>query len=94
MRQLLATVCVTLSLALVALGGSDLTGGFHLGALSVGSSLSNRGAHFGYGCRILRCRGHVIRGVGVSNKIVFTAPFYSAFKDPLLCLLGCYTTGL
>jgi hypothetical protein len=35
MRQMLATVCVALSLALVALGSSDSTSGFHLGTLSV-----------------------------------------------------------
>jgi hypothetical protein len=32
---MLATLCVTSSLALVALGGPDPTGGFHLGTLSV-----------------------------------------------------------
>jgi hypothetical protein len=33
-RQMLATLCMALSLTLVALGGSDPTGGFHLGTLS------------------------------------------------------------
>jgi hypothetical protein len=51
-RQLLDTLCVTSSLALVALGGSDLTGGFHLGTLSFGRPHGNYGAYFGYGCRI------------------------------------------
>jgi hypothetical protein len=36
MYQLLATLCVTSSLALVALGGSDPAGGFHLQTLSFG----------------------------------------------------------
>jgi hypothetical protein len=35
MCQMLATLCVTSALALVALGGSNLTAGFHLGTLSV-----------------------------------------------------------
>jgi hypothetical protein len=35
MHQMLATLCVTSSLALVALGGRDPTSGFHLETLSV-----------------------------------------------------------
>jgi hypothetical protein len=35
-RQLLATLCVASSLTLVALGGSDLIGQFHLRTLSFG----------------------------------------------------------
>jgi hypothetical protein len=35
MRQMLVTICVALSLALVALGSSDTTSGFRLGTLSV-----------------------------------------------------------
>jgi hypothetical protein len=54
---LLATPCFTLSLALVALGGSDPTGKFCLGTLSIGRPHGNHGAHFGYGCCILWCRG-------------------------------------
>jgi hypothetical protein len=53
MRHMLATLCVTSSLAMVALGGSDPTCGFHLVTLSIGRSLGNHGAHFGYGYRIL-----------------------------------------
>jgi hypothetical protein len=52
MRQMLATLCVALSLTLVTLGGSDQTSGFCLGTLSVGGPLVNCGARFGYGCRI------------------------------------------
>jgi hypothetical protein len=36
MCQLVATPCVASSLALVALGGSDLSGGFCLRTLSIG----------------------------------------------------------
>jgi hypothetical protein len=46
MCQMLATLCVTSSLALVALGGSDPTGMFHLGTLSVGRPLGNHGDFF------------------------------------------------
>jgi hypothetical protein len=35
MRQVWATLCVTSSLVLFSLGGSDSTGGFHLGTISV-----------------------------------------------------------
>jgi hypothetical protein len=35
MRQVRATLCVTSSLVLFSLGGSDPTGGFHLGIISV-----------------------------------------------------------
>jgi hypothetical protein len=49
MHQLLATPCVTLSLALVALGGSNLTGWFHLRTLNFGRPYNNCGTYFGYG---------------------------------------------
>jgi hypothetical protein len=48
MHQVLATLCVALSLALVTLGGSDLIGGFHLRALSFDRPHGNRETHFGY----------------------------------------------
>jgi hypothetical protein len=67
MRQLLATLYLTSSRALVALGGSDPTSGFCLRTLSFDRPLDSHGAHFGYGCRIPRCRG----------RVVFTTPFYS-----------------
>jgi hypothetical protein len=35
---------------LVALGGSDPSGGFHLRTLSFGRTLDNHGAHFEYSC--------------------------------------------
>jgi hypothetical protein len=63
MRQLLVTLCVASSLALVALAGSDLTSGFCLRTLSFGSPHGNCGAHFGYGYHIPRCRGRVIWGI-------------------------------
>jgi hypothetical protein len=43
MCQLLATICVTSSLALVTLDGSDLTRESRLQTLSFGKPLSNRG---------------------------------------------------
>jgi hypothetical protein len=64
MRQLLATLYVALSLILVALGGSDPTGGFYLQTLSFGRPHDNRGTHFRYDYRIPQCRGCVVRGVG------------------------------
>jgi hypothetical protein len=48
MSQMLATLCVAFSLALVALGSSVQTGRFRLGTLSIGRPLNNQGAHFGY----------------------------------------------
>jgi hypothetical protein len=52
MCQLWVTLCVSSSLALVALGGSDPTGGFHLQTLSFGRPHGNHGTHFGYVCCI------------------------------------------
>jgi hypothetical protein len=51
--QLVATLCVTSSLTLVALGGSELTRRF-------GRPHANHGTRFRYGCHILQCRGRVI----------------------------------
>jgi hypothetical protein len=64
MCQLLATLCVASSLALVALGSSDPTGGLHLRTVSFGRPHGNRGTHFGYGCHIPWCRGRIIQGFG------------------------------
>jgi hypothetical protein len=64
MHQLLATLCVALSLDMVALGGSVSTGVFHLQTLIFGRPLGNCGARFRYGCHIPQCRGNVVRGVG------------------------------
>jgi hypothetical protein len=52
MGQMLATLCVALSLALFALGGSDPTGEFRLGTMSICRPLNNHGACFGYNCHI------------------------------------------
>jgi hypothetical protein len=82
-RQLLATLCVASSLALVALGGSNTIGGFCLRILSFGRPHNNCGAHFGYGCRIPLCKGCVVRGVG------------SRIKSFLLRLSStCYKAGM
>jgi hypothetical protein len=85
---------VTSSLALVALGGSDLTGGFRLRTLSFDKPHNNHETHFEYGCRIPRCRGRVVRGVRMMHKLIFTVPFYHAYGAQPLCLLGYYTVGL
>jgi hypothetical protein len=86
MRQLLATPCVTLSLALVARGSSDPTGGFHLQTVTSGRPHVNRGTRFGYGCHIPQCQ--------MMPKLIFTAPFYHACGAQSLCLLCYYTVGL
>jgi hypothetical protein len=52
MRQMLATICVALSLPLVALGVSDLANRFRIRTLTIGSPLGNHGARFVYGCHI------------------------------------------
>jgi hypothetical protein len=52
MRQVLAILCVTSPLTLVALEGSDPTGGFRLQTLSIGRPHDNLGALFGYGYHI------------------------------------------
>jgi hypothetical protein len=49
-------------------GGSNTIGGFCLRILSFGRPHNNCGAHFGYGCRIPLCKGHVVRGVGSRIK--------------------------
>jgi hypothetical protein len=44
MCQMLATLCVVLSLALFALGGFDPTGGFRLGTMSIAGPLAILGS--------------------------------------------------
>jgi hypothetical protein len=63
-HQLLATLCVTSSLSLVALGSSDPIDGFCLLTLSFGRPHGNHGTRFGYGCRIPRRVGRIVQGVG------------------------------
>jgi hypothetical protein len=77
MRQLLATLCVASSLILFALGNFDLTWQVSPKNSMLYHAHGNHGAHFGYSCRIPRCRGCVVQGVGVACKLVFTAPFLS-----------------
>jgi hypothetical protein len=81
MRQLLDTLCIASSLALVALGGSDPTGGFYLRTQTIGRPLGNRGAHFGYGCRIPQYRWCVMRGVGWHVSLFLLCPF-TASAEP------------
>jgi hypothetical protein len=80
--QLLATLCVALSVVLFARGNADPTGGFCLQTLSCWQDHNNLGAQFRYNCHILRC------------KVMFTAPIYCVYKGPPLCLLICYVVGL
>jgi hypothetical protein len=78
MWQLLATLCVALSLALVALGGSNLL---------AAPPPSHRGDHWGYGSYILCwCNYRDVRGVGEACKL--------SLPGPLLCLRGpiCFIT--
>jgi hypothetical protein len=93
-RQLLATLFVTLSLALFALCDTDLTGGFCLRTLSFGEPMI--------------IVGPVLDMVVVSRAVVGTSceelgwcvimgllhPFTASSKGALLCLLECNTTGL
>jgi hypothetical protein len=93
MRQLLTTPCVALSLTLVALGGSDLSGRFRLRTLSIGRHHDNRGARFGYGCHIRDVEGVHMRS-RLRHKLIFVVPFYHACRAQPLCLLGYYRVGL
>jgi hypothetical protein len=70
MCQLLATICVASSLALVALGGSDPIDGFRIGTLSFGRPLDNRGAYFRYNCCIPRCRGWRVEPYRFASSVV------------------------
>jgi hypothetical protein len=92
--QLLATLCVASSLALLALGGSDPT----RWVLPLNPKLWQSPRQLWdlfwiwlwyptmYGERRVRSR--------IMCKIIFTVPFYHAFGAQSLYLLGCYTTGL
>jgi hypothetical protein len=59
MRQILATLCVASSLALVALGGSVPTGGFHLRTISIAGPST--------------IMGHVLDTVVVSHDVEGTS---------------------
>jgi hypothetical protein len=94
MRQLLATHCVASSLALVALGSSDLTqwvlpSNTELLAdpVIIVGPISDM-VSYPVMYRMCRMRSRMIR------KIVFTVPFYHACGAQPLCLLDCYTVGL
>jgi hypothetical protein len=64
-HQLLATFCITSSIALVALGGSDLSSRFHLRTLSFGRLLHYRGGRWGYDIHSWRD----VRGLGEVYKL-------------------------
>jgi hypothetical protein len=81
MHQLLATLCVASSLALVALGGSGPSSEFHLQTLSFGRPLDSQGACWGYDYHIPCYHSWCdVRGVGEACKL--------SFSGPLLCLRG------
>jgi hypothetical protein len=93
-RQLLAALYVTSSLAPVALGGSDLTqwvlpSNTELLAdpVIIVGPISDM-VSYPVMYRMCRMRSRMIR------KIVFTVPFYHACGAQPLCLLDCYTVGL
>jgi hypothetical protein len=92
--HLMATLCVASSLTLFPLGRSDQTWQVSPKNPELLQAQDNHVPHFGYGCHIPQCRGHVVRGVGVACKLMFTVPFYHACKGPLLCLLSCHIIGL
>jgi hypothetical protein len=85
--QLLATLCVTLSLALFALCGADPTGRFCLRTLSSSRPTTIMGGHFGYGYRIPRCRGHDKRVVGEVCKHIQRPLLHSAKVHCLAALV-------
>jgi hypothetical protein len=83
------------SLALFALGGADLAGGFCLRTLRFGRPTWGLfWIQFSYQVRPLRRSGHVVRGVGQACKCGFTVPFTMFFKGPLLRLLSYNAVGL
>jgi hypothetical protein len=72
MRQLLATLYVTLSLALC---GSDPSSRFHLQTLSFDRPLNSHGACWGYDFRIpCCCSWRNVRGVGEVCKLSLLGP--------------------
>jgi hypothetical protein len=89
MRQLLATLCVASSLALVALGGSNLTGWFHLRTLSFGRPHGNHGPVLD-----MVAISHDIEGASYEESDDTQAHFYLACRAHPLCLLGYCTMGL
>jgi hypothetical protein len=76
MRQLLATPCVTSSIALVALDGSDLSSGFHLRTLSFGRPLDSRGAYWVYNFCFPCCHSWCdVQGVGKACELSLSGPY-------------------
>jgi hypothetical protein len=94
MLHLLATLCVDLSLTLFALDSSNSTGGFCIKTLTY--------------CRPTTIMGPILDKVGVSCNVEGTSceelewrvnscllrPCTVPVRASMLCLLGCYTTGL
>jgi hypothetical protein len=84
MHQMLATLCVALSLALVALGGSDSTGEFLLGTLSIASPSTIMGLILD-----MVVVAHDVEGASCEELGWCTNSCLLR-----LCLLSCSTTGL
>jgi hypothetical protein len=95
--QMLATLCVTPSLALIALGSSNLTDMFHLGTLSVGRTLGNHGSHFGYDCHSRDVEGAPYEELGWHVNLcllhLFTAPAWAHCFASLVVTLWGYKAG-
>jgi hypothetical protein len=90
--QLLATPWFALSLSMIALGGSGLSGGFRLITLSVGRTINGTILDTVVVSRDVE--GASYEELGWRVKLKFTVPFYSACRAQLLCLLDYYTMGL
>jgi hypothetical protein len=93
-RHLLATLCVALSLTLFARGDADPAGGFYLRTLSNSRPMSIMGPVLDTIFASLAVVGTSCEELGETCKHGFTVPFYCTYKGPLLCLIGCNTTGL
>jgi hypothetical protein len=93
--QLLAMPCVTLSLTVFVLGGSDPTSRLRLGTLSFCRPLGNRGAHLGYNYHISCCHSWChVRGVGETCKLGLLCPLLCLVRAQPFYLLSCDTVGV
>jgi hypothetical protein len=94
MCQMLDTLCVALSLTLVALGGSDSTRRILPSNPELWQTPWQLWDPFRIWLpypmtyRVCRMRSQM------TCKIIFTVPFYRACGAQMLCLLGCYAVGL
>jgi hypothetical protein len=93
-RQLLAIFCVAFSLALFALGSTDLVGGFCLRTMSYSRPMSIVGPVLD--TTIVSCAivGVLCEELGRRVNMGLLRPFTAPSKGPPLCHLGCNTMGL